>query len=527
LFHAGWFGHEEFIAALLEGGADPNLQNLKRNTCMHLAVERGHDSIVRLLLRHGADPLLTNVNGDAPFQVLPSPKEQLQWASFLFITLEAIWKKANPGWVLPEIEREDATTNAASGALSSEASPALSRAVTFNDGTKAGAAESAADALTNSSGSNGGAVDNSDVTPVQLDDSADHSALGVLSPMTPAWLSELSTIFQKRDASRAHTKLLAARVMHMVSSTMRMRHAVSKSRELSLAATTQLADSGSSGNLKEGTGSASGAGLANLLRNLKAKDRRSLGAMSNASGQDSGKSSARESLNVSDAMPAAAGAATSPDAPARRRRLSNDVGAAGAAASRSPSPSGVHPAAGSSRRRSNEGAPSASSHSRRRSIEGARVGAAAALRAGGRKDKTTAAAAGTNATPEKRRADKSPAADKDKSSSSSSSSVPTKRRSAASSASPATSPTSPDASAAASAAAASDAVLPSTDDNASSAAEEPASVPMLQYKLELAPAPAAPVVAAQVKTFSIFSASLQDLDDAPKKREADFSFWKQ
>jgi hypothetical protein len=50
---------------------------------------------------------------------------------------------------------------------------------------------------------------------------------------------------------------------------------------------------------------------------------------------------------------------------------------------------------------------------------------------------------------------------------------------------------------------------------------------MLQYKLELAPAPAAPVVAAQVKTFSIFSASLQDLDDAPKKREADFSFWKQ
>jgi len=509
LAHAVWPGFEDFIAVLLELGANPDNQNLKRNTCMHLAVERGHDSIVRLLLRHGADPLLVNMNGDAPFQVLPSPKEQLQWASFLHITLEAIWKTANPGWVAPEKDED------ASAAASAAVSPALSRMVTFTEVPKSPPQQPAEDPLMNSMGGGSDAVDSSELAV--LDESADHSPLGPLNPSTPLWLRVLSQVVATKDASRTHTKQLLSRMTAsmpppnalsvVASAAVHMKHAVRRSRELQL-----LTDSTGS------TGAASGAGLANLLRNLKAKERRSLGAMSSASGQDSGKNSARGSLNGS----------TQGDAPEepRRRRLSDAAaGATSGGTSRSPSPPPPAAAAAAapvpvSRRRSNEGASGAS---------GVRAGAAAMLRA-------TAARRDKPAASEKRRADKSPAAasekEKDRAAARSSAAASTARRSSAGRAAVEAAAAESSASAAATSAAA-DAASPAADGSAAladaaSAEDSAPVVPVLQYKIDPAPVPAVPVVAAQVKTFSIFSASLQELDqdEQPKQREANFSFWK-
>jgi hypothetical protein len=234
LHHSVWPGHVEFMAAALSAGANPNLQNTRKNGAIHLAVERGHEDVIRLLLRYGSDPILINSNGHAPFQVLPSLKEQLQWASFLYLTLEAIWKVANPEWV-PEVEREQengqqqqeegeeegngtktpdagsrtpdassagAKTPEAAGTISPAAPIASAVAVPESGSTTPGVAPSHSDDLSSSPS-----------TLALLDSSHDYTPLVSLNPATPVWLAELSSVFQKKDIARIHTKQLQSKVL--------------------------------------------------------------------------------------------------------------------------------------------------------------------------------------------------------------------------------------------------------------------------------------------------------------------------
>jgi uncharacterized protein len=47
-------GYLKFVTALLNGGANPNLQNAELATPLHLAVARGHTEVAKVLLEKGA-----------------------------------------------------------------------------------------------------------------------------------------------------------------------------------------------------------------------------------------------------------------------------------------------------------------------------------------------------------------------------------------------------------------------------------------------------------------------------------------
>jgi hypothetical protein len=496
LFHAVWPGHEQFIAVLLEYGANPNMQNHRRNTAMHLAVERGHDGIVRLFLRYGANPLLENSNGDAPFQVLPLAREQLQWASFLYITLEAIWKKSHPEWTSDTILNSTANVSDAGG--STVASGAVTRAVSPIPSSSGNGPLSASGAASPAAVSPATAGGEGDITASEaadvaaasadtlavLDESLDHSALAVLSPHTPTWLNELCIIFQRKDASRAHTKAIASRVLQAVATTVRMKHALNKSREnLPGATTAALTDSGSN--------SGGGGGLMALLKQLKGKGTRgSLGGRDSVDGKDASSSDVT----------------ASPLTNRSRRRLSNER-----PSNHSRSPSPVPALAPSvSRRRSNEtGKISSKGVAGRRTLKGA-----AALFSTGSNStmgSPTAPArsnAAASAAASLRKSLVMPPAATNNSTVNSAANAPTD-----------TLPTTDSESVS----------VPVTDDsNTTTAAAGVVTGPTLQYKLDKGVAPDAAAVAAvpTVKTFSIFSASLQDIAPEPVRREADFSYWK-
>ena len=52
---AAWNGHRDILMALLEGGADVNAQDDKRQTALHRAAAGGHKDVAALLLDGGAD----------------------------------------------------------------------------------------------------------------------------------------------------------------------------------------------------------------------------------------------------------------------------------------------------------------------------------------------------------------------------------------------------------------------------------------------------------------------------------------
>jgi hypothetical protein len=60
IFHAVWPNHVEVLRVLLESGADPNHQNTRLNTALHLACEQGHVECIRLLISFGAKTNVQN-----------------------------------------------------------------------------------------------------------------------------------------------------------------------------------------------------------------------------------------------------------------------------------------------------------------------------------------------------------------------------------------------------------------------------------------------------------------------------------
>ena len=70
IFHTVWPGHLEALRILLENGANPNHQNNRQNTALHLACEREHMDLILLLIQFGASITLLNLNGQRCYQTL-------------------------------------------------------------------------------------------------------------------------------------------------------------------------------------------------------------------------------------------------------------------------------------------------------------------------------------------------------------------------------------------------------------------------------------------------------------------------
>ncbi|MHB9131866.1 MAG: ankyrin repeat domain-containing protein [Armatimonadota bacterium] len=73
-------GDGAVVEALLNHGADANVQNDKGMTALHLATNLGHQHIVLLLLAHGANPKLTDKYGRTPRDIarVNGDREMLQ-----------------------------------------------------------------------------------------------------------------------------------------------------------------------------------------------------------------------------------------------------------------------------------------------------------------------------------------------------------------------------------------------------------------------------------------------------------------
>jgi hypothetical protein len=83
IFHTVWPGHLHALRALLLAGADPNTQNVKKNTALHLAVERGHLSLIRCLLEFKADPTLRNFEDKLCFHTPAKEEDRLAMERFI------------------------------------------------------------------------------------------------------------------------------------------------------------------------------------------------------------------------------------------------------------------------------------------------------------------------------------------------------------------------------------------------------------------------------------------------------------
>jgi ankyrin repeat protein len=62
-------GDIENVRMLLKAGADPNAENVYRETPLTFAAATGELASVKMLLQAGADPSITTAGGETPAQV--------------------------------------------------------------------------------------------------------------------------------------------------------------------------------------------------------------------------------------------------------------------------------------------------------------------------------------------------------------------------------------------------------------------------------------------------------------------------
>jgi len=69
LFHAAWVGNRDIVQCLVDYRADPNIQNNRQNSPLHLAFERMNRGAMLVLVENGADIDLKNSWGQKPYEV--------------------------------------------------------------------------------------------------------------------------------------------------------------------------------------------------------------------------------------------------------------------------------------------------------------------------------------------------------------------------------------------------------------------------------------------------------------------------
>ena len=78
LITASVFGKTEVARALVEAGADVNLQNQQGSTALHTAAFLCRTDIVELLLANGADKELKNIFGSTALQSVEGPFSEVE-----------------------------------------------------------------------------------------------------------------------------------------------------------------------------------------------------------------------------------------------------------------------------------------------------------------------------------------------------------------------------------------------------------------------------------------------------------------
>lgn len=72
--HHAAFGDEAAVIEILaKAGADLNARNKRRQTSLHIAVNKGHLNVVKTLLTLGCHPSLQDSEGDTPY-MMPYPR---------------------------------------------------------------------------------------------------------------------------------------------------------------------------------------------------------------------------------------------------------------------------------------------------------------------------------------------------------------------------------------------------------------------------------------------------------------------
>ena len=78
LIVAATFGHTEVARALIQGGADLEIQNSDGSTALHAAAFLCHEDIVRSLIEHGANRDARNGTGSTALQSVAGPFSEVK-----------------------------------------------------------------------------------------------------------------------------------------------------------------------------------------------------------------------------------------------------------------------------------------------------------------------------------------------------------------------------------------------------------------------------------------------------------------